>query len=739
MSLFAELKRRNVIRVGLAYLVASWLLIEVSSLILDIYNAPGWVSQVIVALLAVGFPVALFFAWAFEITPEGIKRESNIDRTQSITHETAKRLDVVTIVMVVLAGALLVGDRLLAPGGGQAPANLASADGRASIAVLPFVNMSADPANEYFSDGLTETLLHMLAQVKDLRVAARTSAFAFKGTNTDIREIAAKLDVSTVLEGSVQKAGDRVRITAQLIDAENGSHLWSGNFDRDLDDIFAIQDEIANAVATELMKSLLGGTAEPLETVGTRSTAAYDLYLRGLEKRYQYTYTSLPEAVRLFQDALSEDPGFDDARIALAATHMEMAQTGLVGPAEAAAAAQAALTPTLAKDPPPPLAAAYGAYLELLAAGYAIGPEQRESIGERLNAALARAPDDPELLELVGDYTGRFLGDTERSMGLIERALELDPLNSNLMTSYGFRLQRTKRWDDALALYARIREINPSHSYGALGPSDIARARGQFADAVLWGARAMQIDRRDHEIPSLVAETLMMIGGFEEATPWVRRAELLNATGDDTLRVAMAHAYHTGNKARALEIAERVTRERKQNRRGLYRNMVYMYLFIKNERGELDDALAMLERIAPGMTAARLPQPPRDFYDVSVVTTVPVFVAEREDAETRRARAEAVEAAIMAVNPAFEPDDGFRGYQAAIRGDIKEARRQFLDELLDPDERWWLWQLATRDPLGVRVFDHPDMRAAIAEVERRHTAELEKYRAYVASGEIVVP
>lgn len=740
MGLIAELKRRNVIRVGVAYLVASWLLIEVSTLILDVYNAPGWVSQVIVALLAVGFPVALVFAWAFEITPEGIKRESNVDRTQSITHTTAKRLDVVTIVMVVLASALLVGDRLISPGGIGTPASGASADGRASIAVLPFVNMSADPANEYFSDGLTETLLHMLAQVDDLRVAARTSAFAFKGTNTDIREIAARLDVATVLEGSVQKAGERVRITAQLIDATTGSHLWSGNYDRNLDDIFAIQDEIANAVAAELMASLLGGNIERrVQAIGTRSTAAYDLYLRGLERRAVYSYTSLPEAVRLFHDAIAEDPGFDDARLALAGTQLDMLDTGLVQPADAAANMRSALAPVLARQPMPPLAAGYAAYMELLSANFALDPAQRASVRQRLEAALARAPDNPELLDLTARFLGRIVGAADVAMPMLEHALELDPLNTRLMATYGLMLSQDERFDDALAIYARMREIRPGDSTGWVGPAWVSLDRGEFADAVMWLAASAQADRRDHEIPAQTAEILMRMGLDDEATPWLRRAELLNATGDDTRRVAIQHAYLTGDHARALEIAEQIVRARNRDRRGLYRLALTTYLLIMHERGELDAALAMVESVSPGMTAARLSRAPRDAFDVAVVTTVPFFTAVSEAPAARAARAETRERAIREFFPRFEPDDLFRATQAMIAGDLEAARRLYVAELRNPGGPRWYWRAIHRTPVYAEVVAHPEVRAVLADVERRLAVQAERYREYVDSGEITVP
>ncbi len=740
MALFNELKRRNVFRIGAAYLVASWLLIEVSSLIFDIYGAPGWVSQVIVALLAIGLPIALFFAWAFEITPEGIKREAQVDRSQSITPVTAKRLDVITIVLLVAAVGVLAMDRFVL----EAPAPRVTAgvggDGRASIAVLPFVNMSGNAENEYFSDGLTETLLHMLAQVSELRVAARTSAFAFKGTNMDVREIATQLGVATVLEGSVQRAGERVRVTAQLIDARDGSHLWSGSYDRTLEDIFAIQDEIADEVADALTQSLLGTSEhQRVAAVGTRNTAAYDLYLRGLDRMYTASYTSLPEAVRYFQDALDEDGSYDDARVALAATYLSMTDTGLLQPRDAAASMRAALAPMLSRVTVSPQAAGYAAWADLLAVNYAVDDELRTAVGARLDAALVRAPDDPGLLELAGNFAGRFLRDEARAMRLLEHALEVDPLNGDLLTSYGFRLLAAERFDDALNIYARMREVVPGHSFGYLGPAVVAERRGELADAILWSARAMAVDRRDHEIPAGVADYLIQLGMIAEATPWLRRAELLNATGDDTLRIGIIHAYLSGDTDRALALAEGVVRARNQNRRGLYRIAVNLFTRIMHERGALDAAVAVLESVAPGMTAARLAQPPRDPFDAAVVVNAAPYLAPQEDAATRRARAETVETSLRSIFLQFDPDDSFRGFQARLAGDVEAGRAALVADLLDVTNRGWRWQVLSTDPLAAPLVDHPEVQAALAELARRNAAHAERYRAYVAAGEINVP
>jgi TolB-like protein len=259
MSLYQELKRRNVIRVAIAYLAASWLLIEAAETIFPLYGFGDAPARIVVTVLAIGFPLFLVFSWVFEITPEGLKKEKDIDRAASVTHKTGKKLDRVIIVLLALAlGYFAVDKFVLDPArdvelveetAQQARSEaLVESYGDKSIAVLPFVNMSADPEQDYFSDGISEELLNLLAQIPDLRVISRSSSFSFKGKDIAVPEVAQQLHVAYVLEGSVRKAGDRVRITAQLIEARSDTHLWSQTYDRTLDNIFAVQDEIAAAI-----------------------------------------------------------------------------------------------------------------------------------------------------------------------------------------------------------------------------------------------------------------------------------------------------------------------------------------------------------------------------------------------------------------------------------------------------------------------------------------------------------
>jgi TolB-like protein len=342
MSLFKELERRNVFRVGVAYVVAAWVFLQVADLVFDAINAPDWVLQALMLLIGLGFIAAIIIAWAYELTPEGIKREKDVVRGESITHETANKLNRITIGLVIAALAVIVIDRLL-PEQGQSgvqeppqaaaapdpsvaqPTEEATQPAEKSVAVLPFVNMSSDPEQEFFSDGISEEILNVLVRIDDLRVPSRTSSFAFKGLNTDIREIAGQLDVGHILEGSVRKAGNRVRVTAQLIDVSTDTHLWSETYDRELEDIFAIQDEIAGHIVDAMKLVLSADGTHQGSAKHTADVGAYESYLRGRYLFLQRGVDSLTEAVAAHRAAVTQDPDFADAWAALAQTAVTLA------------------------------------------------------------------------------------------------------------------------------------------------------------------------------------------------------------------------------------------------------------------------------------------------------------------------------------------------------------------------------------------------------------------------------
>jgi adenylate cyclase len=292
MSLFSELRRRNVIRVGAAYAAIGWLLVQVADVVFPLLGAPDWVLNILVVVLLLGLPLAVVFAWVFELTPDGVKREKDIDRSASITRSTGRKLDRVIIVVLVIALGYFIWERqariepvepVAQPSVESSTPEVVESPGKRSIAVLPFVNMSADPENEYFADGLSEELLNQLAQIHDLQVAGRTSSFSFKGKNEDLRLIGDTLDVANVLEGSVRRQGNKVRVTAQLIRVDDGFHLWSNAYDRTMDDVFVIQDDIASNVANALKIVLDEESWQRMQDAGVRNVDAFVEFQKGRE------------------------------------------------------------------------------------------------------------------------------------------------------------------------------------------------------------------------------------------------------------------------------------------------------------------------------------------------------------------------------------------------------------------------------------------------------------------------
>ncbi len=343
MSFFTELKRRNVIRVGIAYVVVSWLVSQVAEFAIETFGAPDWVLKIFVVFLMLGLPVVAIFAWAFELTPDGIRRERDVDRNQSIVKHTSRKLDYTIIFVLALALGYFIYDKLNHQAH-DAPQTAVQAEVQTappvvagtssvdpSIAVLPFADLSPEQDQGYFSDGISEELLNVLVKVKGLKVASRTSSFTYKGSSLSLAEIAEELKVDHVLEGSVRKADNRVRITAQLIDATTDRHIWSETFDRELVDIFAIQDEIANAIVAALSAELGILEDTPAITVATttENLDAYEMYLkaRGLFlARHQ-----MEESIALYERAVELDPDFARAWEGLAAVYSVVESWGFTG------------------------------------------------------------------------------------------------------------------------------------------------------------------------------------------------------------------------------------------------------------------------------------------------------------------------------------------------------------------------------------------------------------------------
>jgi TolB-like protein len=480
-NLFAELKRRNVIRFAGLYLVGAWLLTQVASTVLPMFGAPDWLPRTIVILLAIGFLPALVFSWVFEMTPQGLKRDEDVAPEQSIAPQTARRMNRMIIAVLVLALAYFALDKfVLGPRRAAAPNELSPSVSTQSIAVLPFVNMSSDKEQEYFSDGLSEELLNQLAQVPQLRVIARTSSFSFKGKEVDVSTIAKALNVANVLEGSVRRSANTLRVTAQLIRASDSSHLWSQTYDRDRTDIFKVQDEIAADVVAALKVKLLP-TQELPKAPRTNNPEAYQQYLQGRYYLNRFSIADLEKA-RVFLERSSElDPTFPLAWAALSQVwNLQTGWSDKLTRAEFDAGvlrARDAADRALKLDPNLP---------EALTARFAIQfyfDFDWKGGAETIKRAQTFAPSDPLVLISAAQVAAIF-GDYARGVDLARRAVAHDPVNAQVRVYLGTALLQARKPTESRTEYEHVAELNPSTPWAYAGGGMVDLFEGKNAEAL---------------------------------------------------------------------------------------------------------------------------------------------------------------------------------------------------------------------------------------------------------------
>jgi TolB-like protein len=612
MSLVAELRRRNVFRVAAAYLVVGWLLTEVLTTILPTLGAPEWAARAVILIFAFGFIPAVVLSWFYEITADGIKRDQDVDRERPDTHRAARKIDKVTIAtaiaLIIFIG--LFSARYTA----DDSSSVDLAVNNASVAVLPFVNMSNDTDNEYFSDGLTETLLHMLAQIPDLRVAARTSSFAFKDRNLTVQEIASALDVAHILEGSVQRDGDRVRITAQLIRASDGFHVWSEVYDRTLDDIFGIQDEIATIVGGSLSASLLGIEGEQkVAGVQTTNPDAYDLYLQARKEQATYSYAGLQASEDLLKGALLIDPAFPDAKTELATNYIHQLETGLMDQATGLSEIIAITDQVLNERPEDPVAKATSIYakaLSLIAQG---DREAMPLLARELESIVERYPDELHPRQLLVRAYG-FLQQPEKSVPILKNALDRDPFNPTLHYEIGRAYIPLERWDEARASVERSLEIEPSqpNAYSTLGALELREGNG--IGFVSQFMQAIAVDPRDHELPGILASILYQLDLIEEGDDFRNRVLALAPTSAIAYQIELQRARSIGDEVGSDAAARRAIEDDIEDRRFAYGGAIQHLVRTAIRDGRVDDELEWLVDKVPGfldVESKQLPQKQR--------------------------------------------------------------------------------------------------------------------------------
>jgi TolB-like protein/tetratricopeptide (TPR) repeat protein len=727
VSYFTELKRRNVLRVAAAYVVVAWVIVQAAVTLRELFpDTPIWIGQALLVFLFLGAVPVLTFSWFYELTPEGFKRDEEISGDRAYAEATGRKLIYLTLAFVFVGVALFSWSRI-----GQAPADNSVLQARAidpySVAVLPFVNMSADPDNEYFSDGLTETLLHMLAQVSDLKVAARTSSFAFKGKDMNIRDIALALGVANVLEGSVQRAGDRVRITAQLIRADDGFHVWSENYDRTLTDIFAIQDEIASRVGTALISTIVDD-GRPVHPAGvaTDSIEAYDLYLRARAERVKWSHGSLEEAVRLLQEALAIDPGFLDAKIDLGRIVYKQYQTGARQREEAFDDIVALMDQVLDVDPSNVPArfflTAIALQRDTRLMDLSAWPEARP----KLRKLVEESPGDVDLKVWLASFLSGYGGPDGRleALEIMRTLAERDPLNAELHHEMAIALALVDNWDEAKRSIERSLELEPE---AAMSLNTLALINMEMGDVVglldAWH-EAMRVDPKDPEMPGAIAQVLYNLELIEQGDAYRDRTLTIAPNAPIARHLALAKAIAIGEIDEVSMLARGIFEDR-VHRTGAWvvAGKYLMHRAISD--GRIEETIAFIDRYMPGFA---------DLEDTTLYQGASwlrfrfihafdeVYGREQTKALIER---DAQHRRITGRSPGFENDPKLYIGILSLRGQTEEAINVALNEILSKS-RWSMpgWREFFSEPHLAEVVADP----RVAEALDRWAAEEAKAR-----------
>ncbi len=555
-NFFAELKRRNVYKVAVAYAVIAWLLIQAASILFPAFEAPAWVMKVFLLIMAAGFVVALFIAWAFEMTPEGMKRTEEISPNERLP-QWSKRKFVALIASVAVVALALLAFQLMERRASEK-----------SIAVLPFDNLSRDPDNAYFAEGVQDEILTRLAKIADLKVISRTSTQRFKSAPEDLPQIAKQLGVAHILEGSVQKQGHQVRVNVQLIKAATDAHVWADSFDRDLTDIFAVESEIARSVADKLRAELTGSEARAIAAHPTKNSEAYQLYLKGRFFWNKRTAKDFDAALTYFQQAIDQDPDFALAYAGLADTYVLLSGYAAASPTESLPRAKAAALKALDLD---------------------------DSLGEA-HASLAQA---------VCAYDFDFT----RAEQEFRRAIVLNPNYATAHQWYAEMLNAMGRFDEAIRQIKRAWQLDPLSVIINADVGTVLCTAGHYDEAIPQLQKTLRMDPDFYYAHWNLGQALELKGRTDEAIAEYKKATALN---DDPLPLALLGRLYgnLGRKDEAQKILARLHEIAKERYVSFY-----SFAVVEMGLGEKQEAIRLLERAYEDHNG----------YDIAFIKTDPLL------------------------------------------------------------------------------------------------------------------
>ena len=555
-NFFAELKRRNVYKVAVAYAIVGWLLVQIATQVFPFLEIPNWVVRLVIALVAVGFPIALVIAWAFEATPEGIKRTEVADAMPSTTGQKKHAWIYVVVTGALVSIALFFVGRYTA--GSKATGASANELSSKSIAVLPFDNLSGDPDNAYFCEGVQDEILTRLAKVADLKVISRTSTQRFKSVPSDLRDIAKQLGVMNILEGSVQKANDQVRVNVQLINAMNDAHLWAEIYDRKLTDIFATESDIAKTIAETLQAKLTGSEITAISKKPTANPEAYELYLKGRFFWNKRTGADLHKAIDYFNQAIAKDPNYALAYSGLADSYLLLAPYGAATPKDSVPQAKAAVKKALELDDT--LAEAHASSGRIVS-GFDF--DSTKAIAE-FERALQLNPNYATAHHWFGAGPLLALGRFDESIVEAKRSIELDPLSMINNADFGNDYYYARRYDEAIAQLRKTIEIEPRFYLAHYYLAQALQLKGQLPEAITEYRKAVELDDDPFAL-ALLGQAYARSGQLDDARKILARlneeakSRYVAAYGIGVVFLGM------GDKNRAMDELERAYRENDGN------------------------------------------------------------------------------------------------------------------------------------------------------------------------------
>ena len=731
-SVWAELRRRNVVKVAAVYAIVGWLLIEVSSVLLPTFQAPEWVMRVFSFFIIAGFPVALVLTWAYELTPEGVKKTEDTvgDEEVSATARSDQTLNYVVIgALVVLLGYFVWERQNLVPL--EVDVGIQTTDTVKAVVVLPFVNLSDDPEQEFFSDGISEELLNVLAKVQGLRVTSRTSAFSFKGTSKPIPEIAAELGVQYVLEGSVRRGTEEVRITVQLIDAETDSHLWSDTYDRRIEDIFAVQDEIAGRVVAALEVALLGADAVPLEPVRETSPDVYSDYLLARQLLADPTFDKLSRTTELLESVVARDANYAPAYGALAFAYWRTTLQGSMSMQEANERMRVLAPRALELDDTLAEAWIMQSSSEWIEGNVAIAELARER-------ALALGPENQMVLT-ESIWHNIWTRDPGPARRLVDELVRVDPRSPESLRRASQFYARVGERAHARELLERIHGIYPEsvRYHWEMYAQDHLKAELAELRRVL--EEVYRIDPLDAEGPGFLAQLYIELGDTELASRW--SAEALNVDPNHPFSVSQAVylALVRNDIDDATRIAECLVAEDMPGRVG---SKVLALSVLANRdlaAGRMDEAIARYIRVYPGLAMnqipIRVPQDTMPNTSTALYAALDLARVYRRAGDT--ADSEALLDAVEQELP-YWPRFGAVGIGLAdvelyaLRGERDAALRTLRAAVDDDLWQFWRWRLLHNSNLEILQGDS-EFQAIVDQIEAKMARELENLEATAAS------